>query len=112
PGNSGGPVIIKPEMSAVGETKPIDSASLIGVVAGYVPYADVAISRQTERPRIIFEENSGLAIVYPVDLIQEAISQHEAILNEAPAAEGGSHGSSNDDGAPGVEVRLEAGRPA
>ena len=73
PGNSGGPVISKPEAFAIEKTKPQMSSYLIGIVTSYVPYEDVAISVQTGRPRVIFQENSGLAFVHPVDYIQETI---------------------------------------
>ena len=63
PGNSGGPVVIRPEALAVGGTKATQKALLIGIVAGYLPYRDVAVSQQTKRARVIFEENSGLAVV-------------------------------------------------
>ena len=69
PGNSGGPVVTRPELTAISGTKSISRSALIGVVASYVPYQDVAISTQTRRPRIIFEENSGLASIVPVDEI-------------------------------------------
>jgi hypothetical protein len=42
-------------------------------VQSYVPYQDLAVSLQTKRPRVVFEENSGLAAVHPVDLIEETI---------------------------------------
>ena len=35
------------------------------------PDRDVATSQQTRPPRVIFEENSGLTSVMPVDLIEE-----------------------------------------
>jgi hypothetical protein len=38
-------------------------------VKAYVPYHDIAASQQTKRARIIFEENSGLSAVEPVDHI-------------------------------------------
>jgi hypothetical protein len=69
PGNSGGPVIIRPDATSITGTKAIKKASLIGIVKSYVPYRDVATSQQTKRPRIIFEENSGLTAVEPVDHI-------------------------------------------
>ena len=72
PGNSGGPVIAKPTMFSYGETRPY--AKLIGMVSGYLLYRDIAWSRQTGRAKLIAEENSGLATVVPVDLIQETIS--------------------------------------
>ncbi len=73
PGNSGGPVILKPEITSVGETKHNTSSGLIGMVSSYLPYQEIAVSLQTERPRMIFEENSGLAKVVPPNVIQEAV---------------------------------------
>ncbi|WP_338441210.1 serine protease [Synechococcus elongatus IITB4] len=73
PGNSGGPVILKPEISAIQGTQAVNRAALIGIVKSYLPYRDVAISQQTGNPRVIFEENSGLACVENVDKICEAI---------------------------------------
>ena len=73
PGNSGGPVIICPSNLAIRGTKTIERADLVGIVKEYVSYTDVAISQQTRRPRIIFEENSGLAVVESVDSIMETV---------------------------------------
>jgi S1-C subfamily serine protease len=73
PGNSGGPVFLEPNALAIQGTKSNNSAYLIGVVSDFIPYIDVAISAQTQRPRVTFEENSGLADVIPVDRINEAI---------------------------------------
>lgn len=75
PGNSGGPVVTKPQASAITGTKATKSSNLLGVVAAYVPYKDFAISQQTGRPRIIFEENSGLAKVFPTDYIEDVIAE-------------------------------------
>lgn len=74
PGNSGGPVILKPEALAIEGTAAQTMPYLIGVVQAYVPYEDVAVSVQTGRPRIVFEENAGLAAVLPVDFIEETIA--------------------------------------
>jgi S1-C subfamily serine protease len=71
PGNSGGPVILKPEAIAIEGTKAPNASLLIGIVRAYVPYEDVAVSLQTRRTRVVFEENSGLAAVQPVDFIEE-----------------------------------------
>lgn len=86
PGNSGGPVVSKPENVAIEGTKEQDRAYLIGIVRSYVPYRDVAISTQTGLPRVVFEENSNLAEVHPVDCIEEAIREHLATLGTAEAA--------------------------
>ncbi len=75
PGNSGGPVIIKPELTHMSNTKPHKSSRLIGLVKSYIPYNDIAISPQTGRPRVVFEENTGLTNVEPVDHIIETILQ-------------------------------------
>jgi len=74
PGNSGGPVISKPEMVSIQGSKSQNAAYLIGVVAAFIPYVDVALSQQTQRPRITFEDNSGLAVVFPVDAIVEVVA--------------------------------------
>ena len=74
PGNSGGPVIYKPELVSIGGTTAINEAALIGIVKSYIPYTDVAISQQTGKARITFEENSGLANVETVDKINETIT--------------------------------------
>jgi S1-C subfamily serine protease len=73
PGNSGGPVVSKPEMISIQGTKSVTSAYLIGMVKGYIPYKDIAVSLQTKRPRIVFEENSGLSSVIPADYILETL---------------------------------------
>lgn len=75
PGNSGGPVISKPEAIAIKGTKSQAAAHLIGIVKEYISYQDIAISVQTDRPRVVFEENSGLAAVHPVDFIHEIIEK-------------------------------------
>ncbi len=65
PGNSGSPVVLKPvavhlmdNRFTIGQVNP---ALLLGVVFEYVTYSEVAVSTQTGRPRVSFEENSGLA---------------------------------------------------
>ena len=76
PGNSGGPVIHKPEFIAIGGTKCSGNAGLIGVVSSGEPFQDIAISQQTGRARIVFEEQTGLVRVVPIDLIDDAIEQY------------------------------------
>lgn len=73
PGNSGGPVVIRPEISSIQGTNAIGRSALIGIVKSYVPYRDVAVSQQTGNPRVIFEENSGLALVETVDSIRNTV---------------------------------------
>lgn len=73
PGNSGGPVIHKPEILAITGTSNNSSAGLIGVISSGETFSDVAISQQTGEPRIIFKENMGLVRVVPVERIFEII---------------------------------------
>jgi len=78
PGNSGSPVILKPEITAIQGTTANGRAYLIGVVVDYKPYTDIAISQQTHHPRITFEENSGLADVIPMDQVDKAIAAYRS----------------------------------
>ena len=71
PGNSGGPVLLQPEAMGLEGTESIRRSLLLGIVSSYIPYADVAVSTQTGRPRVTFEENSGLAEVVPIDMAKE-----------------------------------------
>jgi len=73
PGNSGGPVILKPEALAISGTKSVSNSRLIGVVSKGLTYEDVAVSKQTGKPRITFEEQTGLVAVVPVDAISELV---------------------------------------
>ena len=95
PGNSGGPVLLKPEMASIQGTKSNDRCGLIGMVSGYIPYQEIAVSTQTERPRMIFEENSGLGIVVPHDQIQETV--------KIASVESGSESAPMPDGDEGVQ---------
>ena len=81
PGNSGGPVINKPEIISVEGTKSVSSPYLIGIVASYLTYTDTAVSKQTGQSRVVFEENSGLAVVIPADYILETIDTCFATAN-------------------------------
>jgi hypothetical protein len=91
PGNSGGPVVLAPQIAALTGTKRNNRAYLVGMVKAYIPYTDVAISPQTGRPRITFEENSGLAEVVPIHRLNEAIIEwkRSQTSSELPAPASG-----------------------
>lgn len=74
PGNSGGPVVVKPTTESLAGARPIARAYLIGAVRSYLPYEEVVYSLQTETPtpRMVFTENSGLADVIAMDCVKEA----------------------------------------
>jgi hypothetical protein len=79
PGNSGSPVFIRPQplwMTSTGVVNVGDPlrCKLAGVVSGYLPYQEVAVSLQTKHPRVVFEENTGLALVSPVSAITRLFS--------------------------------------
>ena len=69
PGNSGGPVLLKPETMSIQGTQNHPDPLLIGVVDAYQPYREPAVSLQTREARIVFEENSGLANILPIDYV-------------------------------------------
>lgn len=73
PGNSGGPVISRPESLTITNTPNNTSANLIGLVSAYLPYREILCSMQTHRQRVVNEENSGLTVVVSVDSIKEVV---------------------------------------
>lgn len=75
PGNSGGPVIIKPEVVAISGTGSNGSAGLIGVISSGETYSDVAVSQQTGEAKVIFTEQTGLVRVVPVERIYEIVDE-------------------------------------
>jgi hypothetical protein len=89
PGNSGGPVFSRPEFLSITGTKNQSTSYLIGMVVSYQEYTDVAVSIQTKRPRVTFEENSGLAVVVPVDYIdatiKEFLAEKHLVIEQSPA---------------------------
>lgn len=92
PGNSGGPVIHKPEMISIVGTQSNSSAGLIGIISSGETYSDAAISQQTGDARIIFTEQTGLVRVVPIECvfeIIEGISTREKI-EEAKIQDAGS----------------------
>jgi hypothetical protein len=79
PGNSGSPIFNYPnaiEISDqginIGSVKPV---KLLGVMSSYTPYQDIAVSAQTGRTRVIFEENTGISMVFSSQFIKEIIKQ-------------------------------------
>jgi hypothetical protein len=78
PGNSGSPVFLKPSpirfdeggISIGGDNL---GGKFVGIIGSYLPYEEIAISIQTGRPRVVFEENTGLAMVWSVEFIKEIV---------------------------------------
>jgi len=84
PGNSGGPVVLRPELGAITGTKSHPKSLLLGIVTGYIPYSEPAVSPQTGKTRVVFVENSGLAAVHPVDCIDQVIASHIKAMPPLP----------------------------
>lgn len=82
PGNSGSPVFLKPSpirFDKGGISIGVDplGGKFIGIIGEYIPYQEIAISLQTGRPRVIFEENTGLSKVWSVKFIKEIFNSDQ-----------------------------------
>ena len=73
PGNSGGPVILKPTMVSLSDSKPVGKPLLLGVISGYIPYSEQLYTHQTIPPTVVSQtrENSGLSFCVPMDFVKE-----------------------------------------
>jgi hypothetical protein len=79
PGNSGGPVVYAPTDISVFLSSTLHDQRLVGLVSESVSYTEVAISAQTRRPRITFEDNSGLCNIVPASAILELLESPEFV---------------------------------
>ena len=75
PGNSGSPIITKPEIVGVGNEPVLGKSVLIGIVHGYIPYEEKLINAQTKKVVEVRSENSGIAVVNPTEYIKEVIEK-------------------------------------
>ena len=78
PGNSGSPVFLKHSLirfdkSGIQLGGDELGGKFIGIIGEYVTYKEIAYSMQTKRPRIVFEENTGLSKVWSISFIKEII---------------------------------------
>lgn len=76
PGNSGSPVFLKLATRFEKGRMSIESelgGNFIGVIGEYLPYLEAAVSTQTGRTRVVFEENTGLSKVWSVGFIQDIL---------------------------------------
>lgn len=75
PGNSGSPIILRPEQMTLKGTPNCPKCKLIGIVHSYIPYIEELMNTQTKQVVEIRSENSGLAWVHPAEYILELIDQ-------------------------------------
>lgn len=73
PGNSGSPIVTRPEITSIEGTKALDKSILLGIVHAYIPYQEKLINIQTKEVVEIRSENSGIALVHPVEFIREIV---------------------------------------
>lgn len=77
PGNSGGPVFLKPSLLFGKKITTIGGGKLVGIIGEYLPYEDRAYSRQTKKLRVVFEENTDLSRVWGVSFLNDIIASKE-----------------------------------
>jgi len=75
PGNSGSPVITRPEFVSIAGTNSLQVSVLLGIVHSYIPYKESLINSQTNEVVEIRSENSGIALVHPVEYIRDIIDK-------------------------------------
>ena len=73
PGNSGSPIVTRPEIVSISGTKSLNKSMLLGIVHSYIPYQETLMNTQTKQVVEIRSENSGIAKVHPVELIREVV---------------------------------------
>ncbi|MBR4685964.1 MAG: trypsin-like peptidase domain-containing protein [Candidatus Methanomethylophilaceae archaeon] len=84
PGNSGGPVIYRPDIMSIKGTKSYSKSALIGILYAYLPYQTKLMDVQTKQIVSIISENSGLTKVCPVDYIKEVVEIERDRINTKP----------------------------
>ncbi len=72
PGNSGAPVINRPETISIEGTAHNASANLIGIISGTIDYSEKC---EGGTCGLAYERNSGFATVHPVDTIKDVVEQ-------------------------------------
>lgn len=75
PGNSGSPIITRPEFVSVGGSPSLQKSVLVGIVHSYIQYQESLINSQTKQIVEIRSENSGIANVHPVEYIRDIIDK-------------------------------------
>ena len=73
PGNSGSPIVNRPEVVSLNGTKCLEKCVLVGIVHSYIPYQETLLNTQTKQIVEVRSENSGLANVHPVEFIREVV---------------------------------------
>lgn len=72
PGNSGGPVIFMPNLDG-SCCNNNSSSKIIGIIHSCISYKEECFNEVTGTIDNVYEENSGLALVHPMDLVVQTI---------------------------------------
>lgn len=83
PGNSGGPVILKPQLMSFDNFGKVDAAFLIGMVAER-RFSEIKNTNLSESEKTYMEETADLVEVVPVDAINETIERAMALEANDP----------------------------
>lgn len=75
PGNSGSPIVSRPELISIEGTPCLSKSVLMGIVHSYIPYQERLINSQTNQVVEVRSENSGIANMHPVEYIREIIDE-------------------------------------
>jgi V8-like Glu-specific endopeptidase len=82
PGNSGSPVFLKPYSQAYTESGlSTIKGGFIGILGQYITYNEAAVSLQTGRVRVMFEENTGLSRVWSISFLKQIV-QSEIFMKQ------------------------------
>lgn len=73
PGNSGSPIITRPEVLSIEGTSNLTRTVLAGIVHSYIPYREELVNKQTGEVVELRSENSGLALAHPIEYVREII---------------------------------------
>ncbi|MBO5630419.1 MAG: trypsin-like peptidase domain-containing protein [Aeriscardovia sp.] len=76
PGNSGSPIVLRPDTSAIIGTKSLNRSVLVGIIHSYIPYQEQLVNSQTRRVVEVRSENSGIANAHPVEYIRDVIDMY------------------------------------
>lgn len=87
PGNSGSPIISKPEIVGIEGEPVLNKSVLIGIIHGYLPYKESLINSQTHEIVEIRSENSGIAVANPTEFIRMLVDKEICRAHLLPETE-------------------------
>lgn len=91
PGNSGGPIFVKPGIVSLGDRKPFEKSMLTAIVSACMVHQKTLFDNSTTPPtaKMIIEENSGVAIAIPayiaLDVAKEYLKKEQVKKDKEPA---------------------------